>query len=741
MTKKPTVIIFSTFYEPWMSGAERCVKEVVERLTPRYHFVLFTARISRAVPAYEKRDGCEVRRLGIGHRQIDKWLFCILAPLAAWGVRSVAIHAVMESYAGIALWIFGWLKPRTKRILTLQSADLDSEEKQRRIPDWLWVHMHRSPHRVTAISHFLATRAERLGVAPARISVIPNGVDLSRITPRNPSERVPHRIVCVARLSWEKGLPHLLDAVAMLRRKISDAHLVLVGEGMLRAELMAQAEHLGIQDAVTFRGHLPNDEVLAVIKTAQVFVCPSLAEGFGIVFVEAQAAGVPVIGTRVGGIPDVVADGETGLLVPPKDPAALAVALERFLTDDALGERCVIEALHRLPHFDWRKIAEQFALLYREVAMPRVLLATSIYPPDIGGPASFAAQFAAAWAARRHSVTVVAPQREATEQRSFHVAPLIHRATGRWGYVVTLFRAAKEADVLFAQDASSYSILASVVAALRRLPFVVRLGGDLLWERDAAVEKITVGITAYYANGVWRQAAGFHRLALRRILRFAVRLIFPNALLPKLYRDAFDSALPHATVIMNPIADIHVVRPAVPKRQLLLSGRMIPLKNFLPTLAILAAVRKEEGVQPFSVVLIGNGPLLAAIEEWKQAQAADWLHLHSSMDRAALFLVIAESWCVAQLSWAEVSPNLAIEALQLGIPVLLTNDNGLARELAPYTTLVSPTDANAVQSAFREILGDEGHARAVQRAAAFFWPQTTETMMDQYEELFLSLER
>jgi glycosyltransferase involved in cell wall biosynthesis len=739
MNQKPTVIIFSTFYEPWMSGAERCVKEVVERLTPRYHFVLFTARISRAVPAFEKRDGYEIRRVGVGHKHVDKWLFCVLAPFAALCIKTTVVHAVMESYAGIALWVFGLLKPRVARVLTLQSGDLDSVEKQQRIPHWLWKKIHTAPHKITAISHFLAARAERLGVGPERISVIVNGVDLSRITPRNPSQRVSHRIVCVARLSWEKGLPNLLDALALVRKKIPDAHLVLVGDGVLCETLQGQATRLGIEDAVLFRGNLQNDEALAVVQTAQVFVCPSLAEGLGIVFIEAQALGVPVIGTAVGGIPEVIADGETGLLVPPNDAEAIAVALERFLTDEVLADRCVAEALHRVPRFDWARIVEQFALLYRAASVPHVLLATSIYPPDIGGPASLAAQFVAAWTGRGHRVEVVAPGRNTVEKNHAPTTTVFRGPQGKWGYFLTLFRAAKQADVVFAQDASSCSVLACIVAHLRRLPFVVRLGGDLLWERDAASGKTTLGISAYYATAAWTRAAFLHRLMLRGILRGATLCLFPNSLLPTLYRHAFGIPLSHATIVQNPLPATAVARASSPKRQLVLSGRMTPLKNFVATLDALAAVQKEHTTDPFSVILVGDGPLRGVIERWKQEQHADWLRIESSMDRETLFATMAASWGVLQLSWAEVSPNIALEALSLCVPVLLTKDTGLAEALAPYTTLVDPTDALAVQAALKELLHEEGRARAVERAAKFSWPQTTETMTDQYETVFVSL--
>jgi 2-deoxystreptamine N-acetyl-D-glucosaminyltransferase/2-deoxystreptamine glucosyltransferase len=106
---------------------------------------------------------------------------------------------------------------------------------------------------------------------------------------------------------------------------------------------------------------------MAEVAKSGVFVLPSLGEGLGIVLLEAQALGVPVIGTDVGGIPDVIEHGRTGLLVPPSDDKALAAAIVRVLTEPGLGERMADEAASRLAKFDWDRIAERYGTLYEEL--------------------------------------------------------------------------------------------------------------------------------------------------------------------------------------------------------------------------------------------------------------------------------------------------------------------------------------------------------------------------------------
>jgi glycosyltransferase involved in cell wall biosynthesis len=131
-----------------------------------------------------------------------------------------------------------------------------------------------------------------------------------------------------------KGLGTLLTAMARLRVAHPQARLRLVGQCPEEQHLRRLAARLGLGDTVAFLGHVPLPALAAEYANADVFCLPSRQEGFGIVYLEAMAAGLPVVACRSSAVPEVVADGDTGLLVPPLDPGALAVALAR-LADDA----------------------------------------------------------------------------------------------------------------------------------------------------------------------------------------------------------------------------------------------------------------------------------------------------------------------------------------------------------------------------------------------------------------------
>jgi glycosyltransferase involved in cell wall biosynthesis len=187
---------------------------------------------------------------------------------------------------------------------------------------------------VTAVSRTVAASVAARGVPPERITVIPNGVDGARFAPsaaagareRNGQDPV---IGCVGCLAPRKDHRTLLEALSALDRRGRRFHAVLVGDGPERAALEARARELGLAGRVRFAGE--RDDVAALLPTFDVFVLSSREEGIPNALLEAMAAARPVVATAVGGTPEVVHAGETGWLVPPGEPAALAAALDEAL--------------------------------------------------------------------------------------------------------------------------------------------------------------------------------------------------------------------------------------------------------------------------------------------------------------------------------------------------------------------------------------------------------------------------
>jgi len=191
------------------------------------------------------------------------------------------------------------------------------------------------------VSAFWARRLEELGCPPDKIAVHHMGIDLSRFrftVPRTPTVDQPVRVVSVARLVEKKGLTYAIRAVAALRRDGVDIALDIVGDGPLRPSLESLIAELGMGNAVRIIGARSRDEVARAMGAAHLFAAPSVTardgdmEGIPVALMEAMASGVPVVATRHSGIPELVEDKVTGLLVPERDTDSLAAAF-RWLVD------------------------------------------------------------------------------------------------------------------------------------------------------------------------------------------------------------------------------------------------------------------------------------------------------------------------------------------------------------------------------------------------------------------------
>jgi glycosyltransferase involved in cell wall biosynthesis len=217
---------------------------------------------------------------------------------------------------------------------------------------------------VACVSWFGRAQGMRL-VSPShwtKMHVVRCGIPLDKLPTPSPVSSAGKTIVCVGRLSPEKGQAGLLEAFASVRTKHPKASLVLAGDGPDRTNLGAIAKDLGIGDAVTFVGRLTEEDALAEIARSDVLVLPSFMEGLPIVLMEAMAIGVPVIASRIAGIPELVEDGKTGLLFTPSNWEELVDCMDRLLSDDKLCAAITRRAKARvLDEFDGRKSAAKLA--------------------------------------------------------------------------------------------------------------------------------------------------------------------------------------------------------------------------------------------------------------------------------------------------------------------------------------------------------------------------------------------
>jgi len=343
---RPLVLVSSLA----VGGAERVVVSFLSRLAERGVPVpVCTITSSPDSPLPAELDEVGVVRHELGARRLADPLSLLryLRLLRRERIRLVHAHGQDAWILGLA----GRFLSRVPLVLTRHVLDEPAENWRQAIRRRCALIAARRADGIIAPSSAAAQRLAELAGLPAdNIRLIPNGLDLERVEARTRAARredirsalgfAPDQslILFVSVLRPGKGHEVMLDALPQLRRDVPSARLVIVGSGERERELKAQARQAG--DAVVFLG--TRDDVPELLAACDLVVLPSFAETHPVTLIEAAAAGKPVVATRVGGVAEIVDDGVTGILVPPGDPVALAMAAARILKDPtharALGE-------------------------------------------------------------------------------------------------------------------------------------------------------------------------------------------------------------------------------------------------------------------------------------------------------------------------------------------------------------------------------------------------------------------
>ena len=218
---------------------------------------------------------------------------------------------------------------------------------------------------VVVTSRYSAEVARReYGVPPERLAVVPEPIDLEvwddQFWRASRRPRGAPVVLCVARAYPRKRIQDLMRAAAVLRARVPGIQVRVVGRGPEWPALSQLHAELGLGDSVALLGDLTRERLAEEYVNASVFCLPSVQEGFGIVFLEAMAAELPVVACRVAAVPEVVLDGITGLLTAPREPDTLAGQIERLIADPALARRLGREGRRRAAGFTPRHVAERF---------------------------------------------------------------------------------------------------------------------------------------------------------------------------------------------------------------------------------------------------------------------------------------------------------------------------------------------------------------------------------------------
>jgi glycosyltransferase involved in cell wall biosynthesis len=332
------VLQVGKFYPPHMGGIETYLQGLCGALRPHADVRVIVSSENRNT-VEEIVDSVPVARLSTLLTAFATSISpAMVSRIRNSGADLVHVH-VPNPAAVLAYLASGYRGPL---VVTYHSDTVKQKILGRIFEPFLNAALRKSAAIIATSPNYLAT-SPVLQAFRERCHVIPYGIDTTQFEQCDPEavrkirERFGQRLVIsVGRLVYYKGFDVLIRAMASVRGK-----LVIVGDGPLRGELESLATQLGVAEKVIFAGEINNAEVMAYYHAADLFALASVArsEAFGIVQIEAMAAGLPVVNTKLdSGVPFVSLDGETGLTVPPSDPAALAVALNRLLDDDGLRQ-------------------------------------------------------------------------------------------------------------------------------------------------------------------------------------------------------------------------------------------------------------------------------------------------------------------------------------------------------------------------------------------------------------------
>lgn len=388
--KPRRILIFSFAYYPrFIGGAEVAIKEITDRISPAdIEFDMVTLRLDSRLPMTEKIGNITVHRVGCSVRHefstdslpwylhLNKYLYLFT------GVRkALALHrqrkydttwSLMATYSSFAAVIFKLIMPKVPFIFTLQDGDPIPYLKRRALPLYpLFKMMFTRADHIQTISRYLADWAKDMG-AKCPITVVPNAVNLELFSrPLLPADAEALEkklgkkegdvfLIHTGRLVVKNAVGDIISALQYLPENIK---LILIGQGYQEQELKAQSLKFKTadgKDRVQFLGFISHKDMPPYLHISDVFVRPSLSEGFGNSFIEAMAAGIPVIATPVGGIPDFLIDGETGLFCEVKNPKSIAQKVEKLIKDRESREYLVKNAREMVKEkYQWNKIANE----------------------------------------------------------------------------------------------------------------------------------------------------------------------------------------------------------------------------------------------------------------------------------------------------------------------------------------------------------------------------------------------
>lgn len=389
MAKK--ALIFSLAYYPHLiGGAEVAVKEITDRISPdEIEFDMITLNAGKG--NFERIGNVNVYRVGpkihVKGTTMPRISFVIKSIYVFLAfIKALLLHrkrkynftwSIMASFNAFSALFFKMVHKNVPFLLNLQEGDsLDHIKKALGPMYFLYVKIFERADRIHALSHFLGEFGRGLG-AQCPIDIVPNGVNFNFFSQKPTAGQLKALaselaldsfdtiLITTSRLVQKNAVGDIIDSLTFLP---PSTKLLILGVGPLEKMLKEKTTLQKLDDRVRFVGFVPHRELPIYLHASHIFIRPSISEGFGVSFMEAMAADVPVIATPVGGIPDFLKDGETGLFCDVANPQSIAQKVEKLMKDKESRDYIVKNAREMVrTKYDWNLVADKMREVFGKV--------------------------------------------------------------------------------------------------------------------------------------------------------------------------------------------------------------------------------------------------------------------------------------------------------------------------------------------------------------------------------------
>ncbi len=348
------VILVNLFPPKWLAGTEIATYNLADHLARRHEVHVITSH-DAGLPEFSEENGFSVHRIA--------WpKIRFIGTVTFWAKICLKIRTIKPDVFHAQSLLCGIPAVVAKKLLKIpyvvwgQGSDIYLPDRFTRITS---KPILQNADAVLALTEDMKQKMQE--IHDRDISVVPNGIDLERfeISSGDKKEGNAKTIIFVGRLHPVKGVRYLIEAMAIIHQQMPDVKLVIVGDGAERSRMEELVGRLNLNDCIQFTGQVPQESIPRLIHQADVFALSSLSEGLPVVILEGMAAGLPIVATNVGGIPDIIKEGVNGYLVSVKNPEEISDKLLILLQNDEIREMMSTNNREKAELYTWDKITTE----------------------------------------------------------------------------------------------------------------------------------------------------------------------------------------------------------------------------------------------------------------------------------------------------------------------------------------------------------------------------------------------